>query len=105
MAAKEILSGLLSRQDSGGTFKDIAADFFSGRSNDKKRARNVMIGSMLLGAKEMSMQNNVIKNLEENERQRTYDLANVTSKWEKYDELMKADEAYKADPLRSWLGN
>ena len=99
MAAKEILSGLLSRQDSGGTFKDIAADFFSGRSNDKKRARNVMIGSMLLGAKEMSMQNNVIKNLEENERQRTYDLANVTSKWEKYDELMKADEAYKADPF------
>jgi len=99
MAAKEILSGLLSRQDSGGTFKDIAADFFSGRSNDKKRARNVMIGSMLLGAKEMSMQNNVIKNLEENERQRTYDLANVTSKWEKYDELLKADEAYKADPF------
>lgn len=99
MAAKEILSGLLSRQDSSGTFKDIAADFFSGRSNDKKRARNVMIGSMLLGAKEMSMQNNVIKNLEENERQRTYDLANVTSKWEKYDELMKADEAYKADPF------
>jgi len=99
MAAKEILSGLLSRQDSGGTFKDIAADFFSGRSNDKKRARNVMIGSMLLGAKEMSMQNNVIKNLEENERQRTYDLANVTSKWEKYDELIKADEAYKADPF------
>ena len=99
MAAKEILSGLLDRQDSGYTFKNIAADFFSGRSNDKKRARNVMIGSMLLGAKEMSMQNNVIKNLEENERQRTFDLANVTSKWEKYDELMKADEAYKADPF------
>ena len=99
MAAKEILSGLLSRQDSGYTFKNIAADFFKGRSNDKKRARNVMIGSMLLNAKEMSMQNNVIKNLEENERQRTYDLANVTAKWEKYDELMKADEAYKADPF------
>ena len=99
MAAKEILSGLLDRQDSGYTFKNIAADFFRGNTNDKKRARNVMIGSMLLNAKEMSMQNNVIKNLEENERQRTYDLANVTSKWEKYDELMKADEAYKADPF------
>ena len=99
MAAKEILSGLLDRQDSGYTFKNIAADFFRGNTNDKKRARNVMIGSMLLNAKEMSMQNNVIKNLKDNERQRTYDLANVTAKWEKYDELMKADEAYKADPF------
>lgn len=99
MAAKEILSGLLDRQNSGYTFKNIAADFFRGNTNDKKRARNVMIGSMLLNAKEMSMQNNVIKNLQDNERQRTYDLANVTAKWEKYDELMKADEAYKADPF------
>ena len=99
MAAKEILSGLLARQNTGGTFKDIAADYFSGASNDKKRARNVMLGTMLFNAKETSMQNNVIKNLQENERQRTFDMANVTSKWEKYNELITADEAYKADPF------
>lgn len=99
MAAKEILSGLLARQNTGGTFKDIAADYFSGASNDRKRARNVMLGTMLFNAKETSMQNNVIKNLQENERQRTFDMANVTSKWEKYNELITADEAYKADPF------
>jgi len=99
MAVKEILSGLLARQDTGGTFEDIAADYFRGSSNDNKRRRNIMLGTMLFNAKEATMQNNVIKNLQENERQRTFDMANVTSKWEKYNELITADEAYKADPF------
>ena len=59
MAVKEILSGLLARQDTGGTFKDIAADYFRGSSNDNKRRRNVMLGTMLFNAKEATMQNNV----------------------------------------------
>jgi hypothetical protein len=102
MAGKEILSGLLTRQNqgsTGGTFKDIAADFFSGSSNDSKRRRNVLIGTALWGAKESSMQNNVMKNLQENETQRTFELAGLTQKWDKYNELMTADEAYKADPF------
>ena len=102
MAAKEILSGLLTRQNqdnTGGTFKDIAADFFSGSSNDNKRRRNVMIGTALWGAKESSMQNNVLKNLQENETQRTFELAGLTQKWDKYNKLMTEDEAYKADPF------
>ena len=102
MAGKEILSGLLTRQNqgsTGGTFKDIAADFFSGSSNDNKRRRNVMIGTALWGAKESSMQNNVMKNLQENETQRTFELAGLTQKWDKYNKLMTEDEAYKADPF------
>ena len=101
MAAKDILSGLLSRQNqggTGGTFKDIAADYFSGSSSDSKRRRNVMIGTMLFGAKETAMQNKVLKNLQANETQRTFDMANVTAKWDKYNELMTADAAFKADP-------
>ena len=95
MAAKEILSGLLTRQNqdnTGGTFKDIAADFFSGSSNDNKRRRNVMIGTALWGAKESSMQNNVLKNLQENETQRTFELAGLTQKWDKYNKLIQSYE-------------
>ena len=100
MAGKEILSGLLTRQNqgsTGGTFKDIAADFFSGSSNDNKRRRNVMIGTALWGAKESSMQNNVMKNLQENETQRTFELAGLTQKWDAYNTLINDDRAFKKD--------
>ena len=100
MAAKEILSGLLTRQNqgsTGGTFKDIAADFFSGSSNDNKRRRNVMIGTALWGAKESSMQNNVMKNLQENEKKRTFELAGLTQKWDAYNTLINDDRAFKKD--------
>ena len=100
MAAKEILSGLLTRQNqdnTGGTFKDIAADFFSGSSNDNKRRRNVMIGTALWGAKEASMQNNVMKNLQENEKKRTFELAGLTQKWDAYNTLINEDRAFKKD--------
>ena len=100
MAGKEILSGLLTRQNqgsTGGTFKDIAADFFSGSSNDNKRRRNVMIGTALWGAKESSMQNNVMKNLQENEKKRTFELAGLTQKWDAYNTLINDDRAFKKD--------
>jgi hypothetical protein len=100
MAAKEILSGLLTRQNqgsTGGTFKDIAADFFSGSSNDSKRRRNVLIGTALWNAKESSMQNNVLKNLQENETQRTFELAGLTQKWDAYNTLINDDRAFKKD--------
>ena len=93
------LKSLLQKQNQGGSWQDLAAGYFSNENKSSKRIRNLMIGRVFLGAKEMTMQDNVIKNLEKNERQRIYDLANVTSKWEKYDELMKDDEAYKADPF------
>lgn len=93
------LQSLLQKQNQGGSWKDLAAGYFSNENKSSKRIRNLMIGKVLLNAKETDMQSKVIKNLEKNERQRTYDLANITSKWEKYDELMKNDEAYKADPF------
>ena len=100
MAAKEILSGLLTRQNqgsTGGTFKDIAADFFSGSSNDSKRRRNVLIGTALWNAKESAMQNNVMKNLQENETKRTFELAGLTQKWDAYNTLINDDRAFKKD--------
>ena len=100
MAGKEILSGLLTRQNqgsTGGTFKDIAADFFSGSSNDSKRRRNVLIGTALWNAKESAMQNNVMKNLQENETQRTFELAGLTQKWDAYNTLINDDRAFKKD--------
>jgi hypothetical protein len=100
MAGKEILSGLLTRQNqgsTGGTFKDIAADFFSGSSNDSKRRRNVLIGTALWNAKESAMQNNVMKNLQENETKRTFELAGLTQKWDAYNTLINDDRAFKKD--------
>ena len=100
MAGKEILSGLLTRQNqgsTGGTFKDIAADFFSGSSNDSKRRRNVLIGTALWNAKESAMQNNVMKNLQENEKKRTFELAGLTQKWDAYNTLINDDRAFKKD--------
>ena len=98
MATKDIVDSLLNKQ-SKGSFGELAASYFSGQSKNKNRMRNLMLGQVLFGAKEMSMQNKVMKNLQANEAQRTFDMANVTAKWDKYNELMTADEAFKADPF------
>lgn len=98
MAAKDILSGLLSRQNqggTGGTFKDIAADYFSGSSSDSKRRRNVILGTMLFGAKEASMENKVLKNIEANEKEKTFKLAGLTQKWDAYSNLINDDRSYQ----------
>mgnify|MGYP003642396935 CR=1 FL=1 len=99
MATKDMINSLLGKPTEGSSVAKLAASYFSGQSKNNNRLRNLMLGQVVFGAKETSMQNKVIKNLQANEDQRTFDLANVTSKWEKYNELMTADESFKADPF------
>ena len=97
--ADNLLTGLLQKQNKKtGGWKDIASAYFSGNNTSSKKTRNLLIGQALFGGFEMSMQNKALKNLQENDRQKTFELAGLTQKWEKYDKLMTENEAYKADP-------
>ena len=97
--AREMLNSLLQKQNQSGSWKDVAASYFSGTGKSKNRIRNMIIGKALFGAAETRMENNVIKNLQESERQRVYEMANLDAKYEKYNQLVTDDEAYKADPF------
>lgn len=91
------LQSLLQKQNQGGSWQDLAAGYFSNENKSSKRIRNLMIGRVLLGAKEMKMQNNVVKNLQENDKQRTFELANLTQKWDAYKGLIEDDKGFKKD--------
>jgi len=96
MADKDFTS-LLGR-DSNVSFADIAGAYLSGGRKKDNRARNVLLATLFFNAKEADMQSKVMKNLEENQRQKTFDNAQVTNRWNAYNSLMDEDEAFKKDP-------
>ena len=95
--AREILNSLLQKQNQSGSWKDLAAGYFSGTGKSKNRIRNMIIGKALFGAKETDMENNVIKNLQDSERKKTFELAGLTQKWDSYFTLINDDRAFKKD--------
>ena len=97
--ANEVLGGLLSKQNSkSGSWKDLAMASFSGNSKSSNRKRNALGFSFLVNLVENKWGNKAIQNLQESDKQKTFELANLTAKYNKYDTLMTDDEAYKADP-------
>tara|TARA_R100000697_G_scaffold26864_1_gene35404 strand:+ start:341 stop:1675 length:1335 start_codon:yes stop_codon:yes gene_type:complete len=82
----------------GSSFADIASAYITGNRKSDNRARNVLFASLLFNAKESRMQSNVLKQLKELEREKTFEQSNVTAKWNAYNKLMTEDEAYKNNP-------
>jgi len=85
-------------RSSGSSFADIASAYITGNRKSDNRARNVLLASLLFNAKEANMQSNVIKQLKELEREKTFEQSNVTAKWNAYNTLMTEDETYKNNP-------
>lgn len=96
MADKDFTS-LLGR-DSSSSWKDIAGAYLSGGRKKDNRARNVLLATLFFNAKEARMQSNVVNNLKELERQKTFDNAQVTNRWNAYNTLMDNDASFKKDP-------
>jgi len=97
--ANNIFKGLLDKSSSPGTsWGELAGMYFSKGSKKDVRARNILLGTLFFNAKEASMQSKVLKNLEEANRNKLFDEAEVTAKWNAYNTLMDDDAAYKSDP-------
>ncbi len=96
MADKDFTS-LLGR-DSNVSFADIAGAYLSGGKKKDNRARNVLLATLFFNAKEANMKSKVMKNLKEMERQKTFDNAEITDKWNAYNSLMDEDKAFKENP-------
>jgi len=85
-------------KSSGTSWGEIAGAYLtSGRKKDKK-ARNILLATLFFNAKEAQMQSRVLKNLKENDRQKTFDQAAVTDRWNAYNTLMDDDAAFKKNP-------
>lgn len=85
-------------KESGSSWSDIASAYFTKGKKKDKKARNILLASLFFNAREARMQSNVVKNLEELERQKTFDNAQVTNRWNAYNTLMDNDAAFKKDP-------
>jgi hypothetical protein len=85
-------------KSSGTSWGDIAGAYLSSGKRKDKKARNILLATLFFNAKESQMQSRVMKNLKELERQKTFDEASVTNKWNAYNSLMDDDAAFKKDP-------
>lgn len=96
MADKDYTS--LLGKSSGTSWGEIAGAYLSGGRKKDNRARNVMLATLFFNAKEANMQSRVMKNLQEMERQKIFDNAQMTDKWNAYNSLMDDDAAFKENP-------
>jgi hypothetical protein len=93
-------------KSSGTSWGEIAGAYLSGGRKKDNRARNVLLATLFFNAKEANMQNKVLKNLQELEKEKTIEQARLAKQWEKREELQKEYEGvqekgaygyYKAD--------
>ena len=88
---------LLGKESKSG-WQDIAQSYFSSKSKDNNKIRNLVLGQLIMGTKEKNMENKVLKNLEQIEKEKVFEMANMNAKHEKYDTLMTNNEKYIEDP-------
>ncbi len=96
MADKDYTS--LLGKSSGTSWGELAGAYLTKGKKKDKKARNILIASLIFNAKEAQMQSNALKNLKENDEQKTFQNAGITNKWNAYNKLMEEDESYKANP-------
>ena len=94
--AKDYTS-LLGR-DSNAGFADIASAYLRGGSRKNKNSKKLLFASLFFNLREANMQSKVIKNLEQSDRDRIFDEAQVTNKWNAYNTLMNDDAEFKNNP-------
>lgn len=96
----DMVKNLLDKATSGNSsWQDMVSAYTSSTNKNAKSLRNILIGTTLFNAKEFSMQQKVLKNLRENEKEKTFELGQMNQKWDAYSTLLADDEAYKKDPL------
>tara|TARA_B100000900_G_scaffold401736_1_gene406741 strand:- start:5477 stop:6826 length:1350 start_codon:yes stop_codon:yes gene_type:complete len=96
--SNDSLKSLLNKSKSPGTsFGELAGIYLSGGRKKDNRARNILLASLFFNAKEAKMQSNVLKNIEDNEREKIFEQAQVNDKWEKYNQLITDDKSYQMD--------
>ena len=93
------IKSLLEKTQSSGNWQNIAQAWASQNNKNSKHLLGLLVGQTLFGAKEFAMQNNVIKNLKENEKQKTFQLAGMDAKYKAYTELLDNDESFRKNPL------
>ena len=98
MATRDIFKNLLDKSSSGFNVGELLGTYFSSTGKRNNRMRNILGLTTLFGLKEDSMRSNALKNLKENDTQKTFLNAGITNKWNAYNKLMEDDESYKANP-------
>ena len=80
------------------SWQDIAQSYFSSKSKDSNKIRNLMLGQLIVGTKQKNMEKKVLKNLEQIEKEKVFEMANMNAKHKKYDTLMTNNEKYIENP-------
>jgi len=84
-------------KSSGTSWVDIAGDYFSRGKKTDNRTRNILIGTLLFNAKENKMENNVLKNLQENEKNKTFDKIKLIETLNEREKLLVDNKGYEED--------
>lgn len=93
------IKSLLQKTQSSSNWQNIAQAWASQNNKNSKHLLGLLVGQTIFGAKEFSMQQKVLKNLRENEKEKTFELGQMNQKWDAYSTLLADNEAYKKDPL------
>ncbi len=93
MADKDYTS--LLGKSSGTSWGEIAGAYLSGGKKKDNRARNVLLATLFFNSKEAKMQSNVMKNLEENEKNYTFDKLKLTETLNNREALLLDNKSYE----------
>ena len=81
----------------GVSWSDFAQSYFSNKNKSSNRLRNLLVGALGINVAETSMRNDVAKNLEDLETEKTFELAKLTEKYNAYNNLWADEENFQQD--------
>lgn len=87
----------------GKQWGELAGQFLGGYKSDKKKAKNVLAGMLALNMWESGKINKVIKNLKQNEVDKTFQQSGTTQLWDKLSQLIGVEQEARKDPTNYWL--
>ena len=95
MADKDYTS--LLGKSAGTSWGEIAGAYLTRSRKQDNRARNVLLATLFFNAKESQMQSQVLKNLQENEENKTYDKIKLTETLNQREKLLLDNKGYEED--------
>jgi hypothetical protein len=90
----KMFGSMLSR---GVSWSDFVQSYFSNKNKSSNRLRNLLVGALGINVAETSMRNDVAKNLEDLETEKTFELAKLTEKYNAYNNLWTDEENFQQD--------
>ena len=92
----EDYTSLLGRSDQ--SWSDVASILLTEEKSKSKKGRRrqkrALIGGLLLSAWDSSKINKVVKNLQDADVDKQYDIAEATQKWDNYNEFITNDKQF-----------